>query len=832
MDEQAINWASLRSSLSLFLEEGAVIELRALGVERAGTVAGYFSDPEKAVNAAANLSGRAEGIYVTLNPVMTTLLARANNRAKPWARSTTSDEEVLRRRWIVIDVDPIRPKGISSTDDEWRAGMEKAQEVRVFLRGEGFPEPVVASSGNGAHLLYRVDTPNTPEVRDAIRDLLRGLAARFNDEKANCDAAMFNAARICRLYGTQAKKGDDTDSRPHRVSRFITLPSERIIVPLTTIRRLADSLISGVASERRATSTLPVAVPSTPRPRMSGLDIEGLDIVRWFQAHECYGRMVREDVGQHAVRCPWEGDHSSEDNANNTDTTIWDGRDGRLPGFRCLHSHCVDRRIREVLRFWTDAQQFGAKQRAGSDYHLTDDGNALRLVDRYGAHLRYCNALGGWLYWNGSQWLPGGDSEVYEQAREVVQEISAQARQSGEGTARQALDKHVMRSEGWERMRAMVNAAAVKRVVQAKPDQFDSHPYIINCLNGAVDLRTSEVFPNRAEDHCTKIVSLIYNPAASCPRFDQFMTEVFAADDTVIDFVWRAIGYSLSGKTTAQVLFFCYGSGSNGKSTLFEVLRRLLGDYSGTAAPGLLIEKRNDRHPTEIAELKGKRFVSCVETGEGQRLAEELVKRLTGGDRMKGRYMRKDFFEFEPTHKLWLSANHKPAIRGTDWAIWRRIPLIPFEVTFIDKERATEGQPVKDVDLLPTLFQELPGILAKAVRYAQEWCREGLIVPATVLMATEKYKREQDILGSFLDDCCALEEGKEERAGDVYRAYSLWCRENGEFCFPANKFGMAMTERSIVRFKRSGNWYRGVRIKSAAEREFAGSEQLMDCEEG
>jgi P4 family phage/plasmid primase-like protien len=835
MNENAIHWPSLRAAVSLFMEEGTVIELRALGVDRQGTVAGYFDDAARMVQTAANLSGLAEGIYLTLNPVLPALLARANNRAKPYARSTTGDDEVVRRRWMVIDIDPIRPKGISSTEAEYRIGLEKAQEVRTFLREAGWPEPIVASSGNGSHILYRIECPNSPEARDAIRDLLRGLATRFDDRGAQVDCAMFNASRICRLYGTQARKGDATDERPHRISRLITVPQDKVVVPLELIRGLANTLLSDArstraAAETRDRSTRPISVPEAPRPRSSGLDIENLDVVRWFQAHESYGRVVREDIGQHAVRCPWEADHSSADNAMNTDTTVWDGRDGRMPGFRCLHSHCVSRRIREVLAVWPDAIQFGARQRQGSDYNLTDDGNALRLVDRYGAHLRHCSALGGWLYWDGCQWKHGGDSEVYEQAGDVIREIAVEARQIGEGSMRAALEQHAIKSERWERTRAMVSAAAVKRVVQARPDQFDSHPYLLNCLNGVIDLRTAVIHPNRAEDHCTRQTNLIYNPTANCPRFDQFMAEVFAGNETVIEFVWRAIGYSLTGDVREQVLFFCYGSGSNGKSTLFEVMRRLLGDYAGTAAPGLLIEKRGDRHPTEVAELKGMRFVSCVETGEGQRLAEELVKRLTGGDLMKGRFMRRDFFSFEPTHKLWLSANHKPTIRGTDWAIWRRIPLVPFEVRFVDAERAKPGEPVKDVELLNTLIGELPGILAKAVRYAQEWCRDGLQIPTAVITATEKYKQEQDVLGGFLQDCCVLEDGAEEKSGDVYRVYAQWCRDNGEFCHPSNKFGMAMTERGIQRVKKSTVFYRGLRLLSEAEREMT-DEPLMNVEE-
>ena len=823
MNENAVHLPSLRASLALFLPDGEVIELRSLGAERGGVIAGYFSNRERAVQSAANLSGNVEGIYVTLNPVSRDLLARSENRTKHHARFTTTDVEVLRRRWLVVDIDPVRPRGISSTNEEHATAQDRAATVRSWLTEEGWPDPILASSGNGAHLLYRIDGPNNREWTDALQMFLRGLGARFSDERANIDAAMFNASRICRLYGTQAKKGDDTETRPHRVSRLLFVPNrgQLEVVQLGQVQALADALLSNVqTAARRNNAVLTPAVPAVPRPRLSGLDIENLDMENWFRSHECYGRLIDEERGAHAVACPWEDEHSGGEGANDTDTVIWDGRDGRLPGFRCMHSHCAHRRIHEIVAFWQDAQQFGARQRVGQDYHLTDDGNALRLIDRYGAHIRFCKTLGGWLYWNGSVWLPGGLSEIYEQYRETIQRLHEEADQIGDGTQRNTLQQHALKSEGWERQKAGVAVAAIKRPVQADPIQFDAHPYQLNCINGTIDLRTGEIAQNRPEDYCTKVLKTPYNPSAVCPRFDQFMSEVFAGDEELIDFVWRAIGYSLTGKVSEQVLFFCFGSGSNGKSTLFDVLSRLLEGYAGTAAPGLLIQSRGDRHPTEIADLRGKRFMACVETGEGQRLAEEFVKRLTGSDRIKARLMRQDFFEFDPTHKLWLSANHRPIVRGTDWAIWRRIPLIPFEVTFVDADKARDGQPIKDPALTDKLRQEMAGILAKAVRAAQDWHRNGLAIPAKVLVATESYRREQDLLGGFLEDCCDLTDPKaEEKASDVYRQYQEWCKDNGEYCYPGNKFGMTMTERGLARFKRSGNWYRGVRLLGVAERE-------------
>lgn len=579
-------------------------------------------------------------------------------------------------------------------------------------------------------------------------------------------------------------------------------------------------ILAGDTPQGRSDTTPPPAVPMPARPRRSGTDFSNLRIVDYFQAHDSYGRMLSEERGQHAVRCPWETEHSSDPNAMDSDSVIWDGRDDRLPGFRCLHSHCTGRRLNEVLTVWTDHAQFGTRLRVAGQYDNTDDGTVSRLLDRYGEHLRFCREFGVWMIWAGrGKWENGGNgTEVYERIRETFDAMRAEANELGEGEARTQLNQHIARMKRWERTKAVYNGATVRRDVQAGADQFDANPWMLNCPNATIDLRTGEARENVPMDFCSRQTAVPYVPSAVCPRFDQFLLEVFAGDETLVEFIWRAIGYSLTGSVREQALFFCYGSGSNGKSTLFEILRRLLGDYATVSAPGLLMESKSDRHPTEIADLRGRRLVYCVETGEGKRLAEELVKRLTGSDLLKGRLMRQDFFHFLPTHKLWLSANHKPVIRGTDHAIWRRIPLIPFTVQFSDPDTARPGQPVKDTELLEKLGQELPGILAKAVRAAQEWYANGLQWPDRVRAAVAEYRQEQDVLGMFIAERCEEADEALENASDLYRAYRHWADEVGEFIVSQKRFSTALSEKGYVKLKSSTIAYRGLRLLSASER--------------
>jgi putative DNA primase/helicase len=265
--------------------------------------------------------------------------------------------------------------------------------------------------------------------------------------------------------------------------------------------------------------------------------------------------------------------------------------------------------------------------------------------------------------------------------------------------------------------------------------------------------------------------------------------------------VQRAVGYALTASTTAQCLFFLHGGGANGKSTLLTLLGLLLGDYARHAAPELLTYKKSDRHPTELADLFGARLVTSVEVDEGKRLAETLVKQMTGGDRMKARFMHADFFQWLPTHKLFLAANHQPQIRGTDYAIWRRIHLIPFTVTIPEGER--------DEELPAKLEAELSGILNWAIAGCLDWQRNGLGVPQAVKDATNTYRAEQDILGDFLAEKCMKDPQATVLSQTLYAVYAVWCEAGKETALNKNAFGRALTERGFS----DGKGAKGARIR-------------------
>ena len=349
----------------------------------------------------------------------------------------------------------------------------------------------------------------------------------------------------------------------------------------------------------------------------------------------------------------------------------------------------------------------------------------------------------------------------------------------------------------------MVALAQSELPIPVKNDEFDNQPWLLNVQNGTVDLHTGRLRSHERNDLLTTCAPVNYDPDAKCPEWLAFLDRIMAGNYDLIDFIQRVIGYALTGDVSEQKLFFAWGSGANGKSTLFNTILGMLGnDYATQAAPELLTVG-NDRHPTELADLRGKRLVASIEIDDGKRLAEGLVKQLTGGDKVKARYMRQDFFQFDPTHKLFLVANHKPIVRGTDHAIWRRICLIPFDVTIPEAEQ--------DKALPAKLLMELPGILAWAVQGCRAWQATGLNVPDAVKVATETYKNESDIIGSFLDEYTVNVTDALTKAGKLYKAYSAWCEGNGEHALTQTMFGRRMAERGIEKKKeRSGMFYRGI----------------------
>ena len=452
------------------------------------------------------------------------------------------------------------------------------------------------------------------------------------------------------------------------------------------------------------------------------------------------------------------------------------------------------------------AREFTAT--AVPDFHLTDLGNAERFVHDHGERLRYCHAWGSWLCWDGKRWKRDDSGEVYRLAAETVRDMYKAAGRLASADDRKAMARHASTCEKRERLASMIVLAQNLEPVIVRVEDLDHDELLLNVDNGVLDLRTGDLRPHDPELLLTRLAPVVFGPTANAPTFETFLRRIFNGDVELMKFVRRAAGYSLTGNTGEQCLMLAHGSGANGKSTLLTVLQDILGDYAATTPAETLLTKRHgDGIPNDVARLQGVRLVAASESEDGRALSESRVKALTGGDRITARFMRAEWFEFTPEFKLWLATNHRPEIKGTDAAIWRRIRLIPFNVTIPEDER--------DPHLLDKLRGELPGILAWAVRGCLDWQKQRLAPPAAVTAATDDYRMESDHLGRFLEERTAVGEGFETKAAGLYSAYKAWCAEGGEAPVTATAFGRRMVERGYARTdRRTGRVYEGVGLKA------------------
>ncbi|MDP9472822.1 MAG: phage/plasmid primase, P4 family, partial [Chloroflexota bacterium] len=423
--------------------------------------------------------------------------------------------------------------------------------------------------------------------------------------------------------------------------------------------------------------------------------------------------------------------------------------------------------------------------------HLTDLGNAQRLVTRHGRDLRYCHLWNKWLAWDGMRWQVDDSGEIVRRAKATVRGIYAEAKETSDPEERKSIARHALRSEADARIKAMISLAQSEPGIPIDPALLDTDPWLLTCLNGTINLRSGELLPHERVHYITKCAPVTHNPEATCPTWLAFLERIMAGDADLIGFLQRAIGYSLTGNTSERVFLILHGAGRNGKSTLLEVFRTLLGpDYAVRTPTDTLLAKREGGIPNDVARLRGARFVSASEADEGRRLAESTIKDLTGGDTISARFMRGEFFDFLPVFKLWLATNHRPVIRGTDLGIWDRIRLVPFSVRIPDDEQ--------DRDLRQKLIAEAPGILAWAVRGCLDWQRHGLGTPSAVRQATAGYRADMDVLGAFLVDRCTIAPQARVAAKTLYADYQRWCEETGEKPLSQIAVGKQLAERGFT----------------------------------
>lgn len=439
----------------------------------------------------------------------------------------------------------------------------------------------------------------------------------------------------------------------------------------------------------------------------------------------------------------------------------------------------------------------------------TDLGNAERLIYKYGKRIRYNNAFKKWYLWNGKQWIQDDTNQIQQCAKRTVRSIYAEVANEEDDRIRNAIKKHASTSESRRGIESMI--ALAQSEVPILPDDLDKDKWLFNCANGVVNLKTGEFLKHNRDFYMSKISPISYDPAAKCPLWMKFLEDIMQDEDgnvkqDLINFLQKSIGYALTGDTSEQVIFFLYGTGKNGKSTFLDTIRHLFGDYGKQASTESFTVRKNDSARSDLAALKGARLVGASESEEGARLAESLIKQLTGGEPIQARFLYGNPFEYKPDFKIFFTTNHKPVIKGSDEGIWRRIRLIPFTVT-IPKEKMDKHLPDK------LLQQEMSGILNWAVKGCLKWQKEGLGNPKEIQEATDGYRHEMDSIGNFIKDSCVVHEASKCFLKDLYYRYERWCDETGESQFSKVIFNRKVEERGFKKKKNgAGHYFQGIGI--------------------
>lgn len=637
------------------------------------------------------------------------------------------------RGWRVFPLDGKRPfKGTRGHLD----ATTNLKQIRRWWREWPGANVGIACDSQSGPIVIDIDGPSGVELRDKL-DLPETREAKTRRGAHLYYDPLLSGATVPRLIGIKHEgvkhKFDVLGDGGYVVAPPSIHPEtgrKYKWVRKTKVRRLPKSILRLVKQ-----SGVGVKKPADPLPDTIG---EGeRDVLLTSLA----GSMRRRGASYEAILAAL-----SEENATRCDPPL------------------DDKQVRKI------AKSISAKAPAGIGENLTDLGNARRFIAQHRDEVRSVGqGRGSWRIWDGPRWVPDETGEVHRLAKATVRSLHAEAGHAGDEDVRDALLKHATKSEQASSVAALLNLAATEPEISATLDTFDADPWLLNLENGTLDLKTGELREHRREDLMSKLAPVEYDERAKAKRWNRFLSEIMDGDDELVSFLQRAVGYSLTGSTREQCLFFCYGQGSNGKSTFLEIVRALLGDYAQQADFTTFLARKSEGPRNDLARMRGARLVTATEAHGDRGFDETVLKQLTGGDTIVARKLYEEFFEFTPTHKLFLAANHKPLVKEQTEAFWRRIRLIPFTVTFAADQR--------DRKLPARLADELPGILNWAVEGCLAWQAEGLNEPRAVQRATRSYREENDLLGEFMAQRCKFESDSWISTPDLYKAFVDWWQE-------------------------------------------------------
>ncbi|MFN0205992.1 MAG: phage/plasmid primase, P4 family, partial [Planctomycetota bacterium] len=475
----------------------------------------------------------------------------------------------------------------------------------------------------------------------------------------------------------------------------------------------------------------------------------------------------------------------------------------------------------------TEEKEEFAKSRV-PESHLSDMGNARSFVILQKEVLAYAKDMEAWFRWDERRFERTTSVDLMSAAKKVpirryqlAHEMQSSGSNGAPGQEKLAALTWAAKSESNAKLRACLEVAASEPEFSLHSRELDTHLHLLTVLNGIVDLRTGQLLPHDRSLKLTKLSPIHFDTNAPHPLWTKFLDDVFIGDSELIEYIQRAVGYSLTGDMSEQCFFILYNSGANGKSTFINIISAAAGEHARSAQfDTFLAQKRNSAAPSpDLAALRAARLVTAVEAEAGARLNESIIKQITGGDPITCRELNEGLFTYRPQFKLFLSANHKPVIRGTDYGIWRRPRLIPFDAIFkdtIDTDDDPRLCKLKNRKIERDIIdKELGGVLAWAVEGAMKWYQSGLGNAQRIESATREYRDESDVLGRYLEECTVRGSDCWCLMGELYKSYTEWTRDNGEFTMSQSAFGRALVERGIQKGRNSGfRTYHGIMTRS------------------
>jgi len=821
---------NIEDAIRILFEPGQVVEVRAPKAGKYGTISGYFSDHQKLAEKLEKLSGKVGAVYYTLNPVNPALLARANNRVRTYAKDTTSDaqDNIVNRHWLLVDCDPVRPADISATEDEKKSAKRLVPKIKAYLKSLGWPDPVTADSGNGYHLLYRINLPNDDDGRKLLESVLKALAARFDTSDVKIDQKVFNSSRITKAYGTKACKGDSIPERPHRLSKMFAPPESIGIVT-------RDSLLVLAAGAPKPKRNKPAPRSSAQTP--GGWTLESVESTldkadlnrgeamgysggtKW--QHDCLSNPDHRKPDSFTILDAdgYAHHHCSHNTCSEMKDShwrkLWEERTGELypwPNQRKPHSgvNSVDTLPESPYLFLKGGfrESVSTSDTTSDPVRYSDAGNAMRLANLCGQDIIYCRQSDEYYVWDDSRWVRDLNSvHMLRLAKAVTEEMFQEAESLGEDSAK-ALRSHALKSQSVPRLSGMVSLAKI-HVRNANRGDFDKDPWLVNCATGTIDLRTGTCGPHDRKNLISKLAPAKYDPAVDCPLWKKCLSDWMLGDEEKVGYLQRQAGYTLTGCTNEEVMPILWGAGRNGKTKFYVTIYNLLGDGEYAKAANFdsfVVKKGDEGMPNDIAGWCGMRLIVAAEGEHSKRLAEAKLKLCIGRDPVVGEFKYQEEFTYVPTYKVWLVTNPKPRIVGTTEAIWDKIHFVAWKRYFRPEERDTELQ--------EKLNAEASGILNWMIEGCLQWQKIGLALPASMLDDTKAYRHEQDVVGRFIDEESLVGEEFTSPKMSTYECFKEWAEDAGEhYIMTLVEFNEKMLGRFAEGRSKSGRFWCGFKLK-------------------